>query len=433
MKILLLGLGRANLSVAKFLIARDDDLFLYEDNLELISASARELVESGKIKKYQEADYELVITSPGFPQDKKVIKELRSKNIPIIDEIEFAYRELKSPKIIAVTGTNGKSTTAALISSILDASGIKNFLGGNISPGEPFSQALFQQAFAYYVLEVSSFQLMRIVKFHPFIAVMTNIAIDHLNWHRDFDEYKQAKSRIFLNQTGNDFAVLNHDDETVLDFVKDIKSQIVFFGGAAKKGAWLNGNFCYRNEKLFPIKASKLFGYHNMMNTLAAIAVVKVINIDNKSIKRGLEKFNTLPHRLEDIGFIKGVRYINNSMCTNEDAAIASFRAVEGAKIVIVGGKQKGSTGQRYLTLLAEEAKACIILGANAPDIARYFKSKNFKNFMIAQNMDDAIDKARRFAAPDDVILLNPGFASFDYFSNFAERGKAFKNAAHRN
>ncbi len=432
MKVLLLGLGRANLSVARYLLERDDDVFLYEDNLEMISDSARELIKTGKIEMYRDNDYELVITSPGFPLNKKVIRDLKSKNIPIIDEIEFTYRQLENPKIVAVTGTNGKSTTVSLIGSILDAAGISNFLGGNIAPGQPFSQTLFQSTFEYYILETSSFQLMRIKEFHPYIAVVTNISRDHLNWHKDFNEYRSAKFCIFTNQDNRDFAVLNYEDENIQKFVKDIRAQIVFFGYDAKMGAWLNGNFCYRQEKLFPVEKSRLAGRHNMMNVLAAITVAKILNVDNSKIEKGIATFKPLPHRLEDIGAIRGITYINNSMCTNENAAIASFKAVAGAKIIIVGGKQKGDRGENYLDLLTKEAKACVILGDNASYIANYFKSKHFDKFTIAEDMVDAVRKARSFATTGDTILLNPGFASFDYFTNFEERGEVFKNAAYQ-
>ncbi len=432
MKTLLLGLGRANLAVARYLLKRGDDVALYEDHMEMLSDRARELLESSEIKMYQKNNYELVISSPGFPMDKEVIQWLKAQDIPIIDEVEFAYQQLKNPKIIAVTGTNGKSTTVSLISSILNAAGVRNFLGGNISPGEPFSSALLQPAFEYYVLEVSSFQLMRIERFHPRIAIITNISRDHLNWHRDFDEYKAAKFSIFRNQDNQDYAVLNYEDEHIQNVLKDIQAQVIFFGYNAKKGAWLNSDFCYQDERLFSVRKSRLTGRHNMMNALAAIAVAKILNIDTQMIEKGLATFETLPHRLEDIGTIRGIRYINNSMCTNEDAAIASFRAIPGTKIVILGGKQKGDRGENYLALLTKEAKACVILGDNAPYIMDYFRSKEFDKFDSAQDMDDAVRKARAFSIPGDTILLNPGFASFDYFSNFEERGEAFKHAAHR-
>lgn len=432
MKTLLLGLGRANLAVARYLLKRGDDVFLYEDNLEMISEAARQLVDTGKLKMYQKDDYDLVVTSPGFPMDKEVVRLLEKKRIPLIDEIEFTYQQFKNPKIIAVTGTNGKSTTVSLISSILNAASIRNFLGGNISPGEPFSRALFQPTFDYYVLEISSFQLMRIDRFHPHIAVITNISRDHLNWHRDFDEYRSAKFGIFMNQDDQDYAVLNYEDEHIQNFLKDVRAQKVFFGYRAKTGAWLNRNFRFQGETLFSAEKSRLAGRHNMMNVLAAIAVAKILNIDTEMIENGLADFKTLPHRLEDVGTIRGIRYINNSMCTNEDAAIASFRAVPGAKIIIVGGRQKGDRGEKYLHLLTKEAKACVIFGDNAPYIANYFRAHNFDQFVIAEDMDDAVRKARDFSTPGDTILLNPGFASFDRFANFEERGEVFKNAALR-
>ncbi|KPJ72412.1 hypothetical protein AMJ52_06430 [candidate division TA06 bacterium DG_78] len=433
MKILLLGLGRANIAVARYLLQRGDEVYVYEENVEMLAGAAQNLIQTGEVKMYQKDDYELVITSPGFPPNKDIIQKLKSKNISVIDEIEFTYTQLKNPRVIAVTGTNGKSTTVSIISHILNTAHVENFLGGNIAPGRPFSQVLFMENFRYYVLEISSFQLMRIERFHPMISVITNITTDHLNWHKDFDEYKTAKSRILLNQDENDFAVLNFDDILVRSFAECSRANVVFFGAAVEHGVRLNGDFYFEREKLFSVEGVPLVGRHNLMNIAAAIAVVKVLNIPNEIIEEGIRNFKSIPHRLEEIGTIDGVRYINNSMCTNESAAIASFVALEGAKIVIVGGKHKGNTGRRYLSLLAQEAKACIILGDNAQYIAQYFQSKNFHKFSIAESMDDAIRKARVFAEPNDIILLNPGFASFDYYRNFEERGEAFRHATYKN
>jgi UDP-N-acetylmuramoylalanine--D-glutamate ligase len=433
MNVLLLGLGRANIAVARYLVQRNHSVFLYEDNIETLSEAARELIESGEVKMYRDDIYDLVVSSPGFPPNKDIIEKLKSKDISVIDEVEFTYTQLKNPRIIAVTGTNGKSTTVSLISHILNTAHIDNFLGGNIAPGTPFSQVLFMKKFQYYVLEISSFQLMRIERFRPMISVITNITTDHLNWHKDIDEYKTAKSRILLNQDENDFAILNSDDTLVRSFAERSRAKIIFFGTAVEHGVRLNGNFYFEGEKLFSARGVPLAGRHNLMNIAAAIAVVKVLNIPNEIVDEGIRSFKSLPHRLEDMGIIGGVRYINNSMCTNESAAIASFIALDGAKIVIVGGKHKGDTGHRYLSLLAQEAKACVILGDNAQYIAQYFRSKNFHKFSIAENMNDAIKKARMFANPDDIILLNPGFASFDYYRNFEERGEAFRNAAYKN
>ncbi len=433
MKVLLLGLGRANLNVARYLIEKGDDIYLYEENLNGLSGESKMLVDSGRIKKYQEINYDLVICSPGFPDSKPILQTMRTKGFDIIDETEFTYNTLSNPQVIAVTGTNGKSTTAALISGILDKAGIKNFLGGNIAPGRPFSSALFEKPYDYYVIEMSSFQLMRTKKFHPRIAILTNIAIDHLNWHRDLNEYINAKKRIFMNQTKEDYAILNYDDEKIRLLEKEINARIIFFGTNCYSGAWLDGMLHFQNDEIIHTDEITLLGFHNRMNILAAIAVARVLNISNEDIKMGIKNFKPLPHRLEDLGVINGIRYVNNSMSTNEASAIASFRAVPGNKIIIVGGRIKGDRCENYLKLLADKAKAVVILGENAEDIARFFDNIQYKNYVIAQDMDEAIAGARKFARPGDIIMLNPGFASFGHFRDFQERGEAFKNGILKN
>jgi UDP-N-acetylmuramoylalanine--D-glutamate ligase len=433
MKVLLLGLGRANIAVAEYLAARGDVVHLYEDNPDRLSARAREMIRMGQIQKFEDAVYDLAVTSPGFPIDKPVMHRLTAQGIPVIDEIEFTFRELKSPPVIAVTGTNGKSTTAGIIGTILETAGFNTFLGGNIAPGQPFSDALMQAPCEYYVLEVSSFQLMRIKTFRPRIAVVTNIAVDHLNWHRDLDEYRQAKARIFMNQDASDHAVLNGEDAGVRALAGITRSQVIFFGEAEKNGAWVNGSFNYKDEHIVQVEKNRLPGRHNMMNVLAAVAVAKILRIDNPLVGAGIGAFNPLPHRLEDVGTFGGIRYVNNSMCTNEQAAIASLQAVPGDKIVIAGGRIKGDAGDEYLDHLTRHAKACVILGANADYIADFFKKKDYTAFIIANNMEDAVRKAREFAHAGDIILLNPGYASFDYFADFLERGEAFKHAAQQN
>jgi UDP-N-acetylmuramoylalanine--D-glutamate ligase len=429
MKVLLLGLGRANTPVARYLIERDDELFLYEDNPDMLSQDAQRLLATGNIQMFREHDYDLAITSPGFPVHKPIIEKLHKHRVPVVDEMEFTFTQLNEPRIIAVTGTNGKSTTVAIISRILNTAGINSFMGGNLAPGRSFSEALFEPAYECYVLEVSSFQLMRIEKFRPYVAMVTNIAVDHLNWHSSFAEYTGAKRNIFKNQRIDDFAVLNYEDTVVREFSQNMQSHVVFFGPHAHDGAWLNGTMNYKDESLFERNVTTLEGQHNIMNVLGAIAVAKIIGIDNERIEEGIRTFQTLPHRLEDIGTIEGIRYVNNSMCTNESAAIASLKAMTAPTVVIVGGKQKGDRAEKYLELLTRKAKACVIFGDNAPDINSFFKSKHFVQFTVADSMADAVAKARGFAVVGDTILLNPGYASFDYFVNFEERGEAFKNA----
>jgi UDP-N-acetylmuramoylalanine--D-glutamate ligase len=430
MKILLLGLGRANLAVAEYLVKKGEQVFIYDENMPGLSARAQQMIKEDQVKLHVDERYDLAISSPGFPPSRPVCKVLQKQGTAIIDEIEYVFRQLDRPKIIAVTGTNGKSTTAALISSILGVAQIEHFLGGNIAPGKPFSQALLQKRARYYVLEVSSFQLMRVDMFRPYIAVLTNIGVDHLNWHADLDEYRKAKLRIFSNQESADYAVLNFDEEWMRHVADSIKARTVYFGHDATSGVSLNSRFHYDGVELFSRKGLPLLGEQNSMNIAAAIAVAKILQISTSDIEKGVMNFKGLPHRLEDLGLIHGIRYINNSMCTNAGAAVASFEAVEGSKIVILGGRHKGDEGTRYFDILISEAKACVVLGENAGFVAEYFKEQGYENYAVARDMADAVNKARNFAEPGDVILLNPGFASFDCFRDFEERGEAFRNAA---
>lgn len=434
MKVLLLGLGRANLKVAEYLVNQKEEVYLYEENRELLSPKAQEIIKSGKIKDFIDITYDLAVASPGFPPNKWIIERLKIENVPVIDEIEWTFQNLNLPKekIIAITGTNGKSTTAALVGNILNTAGLKYFLGGNIAPGRPFSHALFEERKEYYVLEVSSFQLTRIVNFCPHIAVLTNISRDHLNWHNDLSEYINAKKKIFMNQSSVDYGVLNIADSFTAEIRKDIPSRVIYFGPNARDGSWLNDSFHFQKEMVLKKEGLQLIGKHNESNIMAAICVAKILGIDNRSIEKGINSFRGLPHRLEEVGKKNGILYINNSMCTNEASAIASFNAVKGNKIVILGGKKKGDEGKDYLNLLLDEAKACVLLGENAPEIARYFDERNYNRYRIARDMPEAVSLAREFAQPGDVILLNPGFASFGLFRDFQERGEAFKDAVQR-
>lgn len=416
--------------VARYCVERGDTVAVYEENLAALSAPSRAMLDRGIVTLHEGGEYDCVVSSPGFPVHKDIIARYQARNVPVIDETEFAYQELDDPAVIAITGTNGKSTTASLIHTVMRTAGIDCFLGGNIAPGSPFSQALFEPRHEYYVLEMSSFQLMRIRTFRARIAVLTNVSTDHLNWHASLDEYHQAKRMIFKNQTRDDCAVLNHDDEVVRSITGDIAARRIYFGTTALQGAHCNGSFYFGSDRLFPCSDAALRGQHNLMNALAAVAVSTVLGIGVDPLQRGIATFKPLPHRLEDCGVHAGIRYINNSMCTNEHAAIASFKAVPEPKIVIVGGREKGDAAQAYLDMLTREAKACIILGENGARIARFFESAGYDRFAIAKDMPDAVRLARTFAQAGDTIMLNPGYASFGLFKDFEERGEAFRNAA---
>lgn len=431
MRILLLGLGRANLAVARYLLGRGDEIALFEEHRDRLSPEAQALIADRGIPEDAggSGEYQLAVASPGFPDRAPVLGRIRARGIPVIDEIEFTYRELGTPAMIAVTGTNGKSTTASLIHQMLVQAGVRSFLGGNLAPGRPFSQALFEERFDQYVLEVSSFQLTRTESFRPRVAVLTNIRVDHLNWHHDRADYAAAKARIFGRQDAADTAVLNHEDGAVRGLAAGIRSRIIWFGHDTRDGAWVDGDIHFRSDRVTPARDLPLLGDHNVMNILAAVAAASAAGAPPAAIERGIRGFQPLPHRLEDLGVRGGVRYVNNSMCTNEDAAIQSFRALPGPKVVIAGGRSKGDDGRAYLDLLVGEARACVLLGENAGEIAAYFRSRGFDSFAVARTMAEAVALSRSFARPGDTVVLNPGFASFGLFRDFQERGEAFKHA----
>lgn len=428
---LLLGLGRANLPVGRYLSERGAKIYLYEDNVDKLSTEASGFVNSTNVRPYETRKYDLVIASPGFPIDRPIIKEITALGNRIVDEVEFTFEQLSQPSLIAVTGTNGKSTTVGLISAILNANDISHFMGGNIAPGKPFSEALFLPRYNFYVLEISSFQLMRIVNFRPHIGVITNITSDHMNWHSDFNEYRNAKLRLFKNQDKDDYAVISSADPELRKCANNIRSRTVLFGHDAHDGSWLNGDFHFVRQRLFSKNKIKLIGRHNQLNIMAAIAVAKILDLEDSRIENAVVNFETLPHRLEEIATEKGVRFINNSMCTNEAAAIASFKAFPEPKIVIVGGKEKGDAGLRYLELLVREAKYCVILGDNAAFIEDVFRKHGYSRYKAAKTMKEAVIIAREAAVAGDIVILNPGYASFDFFANFEDRGEVFRRAVH--
>ncbi len=434
-RILILGLGRATKNLIKFLLSEGAELYAYEEKpMATIDPEINKLMEQGQIKKLVQIDnFDQVITSPGFDEKKEIIIELKNRGLALVDEIEFTYQYVKN-NIIAVTGTNGKSTTAALISHILKTAGHNCFLGGNIAPGKPFSAALLEPPYDYYTLEVSTFQLERINKFKPAIAVLTNITADHLDRHTSIDVYRQLKLKIFINQGTTDYAVLNYDDEITRREQHKINSKKLFFSKIDQSTDvfYQTGEIVFHNRSIIADSEIPLPGLHNIENVMAAIGVAKIIDIENPIIRQAVMSFKGLPHRLEFVEKIRGITFINNSMCTNPSAAIASISAIPGSKIVILGGKEKGFNNTDYLDAVINKARASIIMGENKEKIAAYFKSKGYNSFTLVKDMSQAVKEAFKLARIGDTVLLNPGYTSFGDFKDFEERGEVFKNAVRK-
>lgn len=379
---------------------------------------------------------DLIIVSPGIPNDIDIINKAREKNIPVISELELGYRLVKSP-IIAITGTNGKTTTTTLVGKILKNSGKKIVMAGNI--GIPLVEEVKKdKEVNYIVLEVSSFQLQNIMHFRPKISVILNITEDHLNRHKTFDNYIKSKARIFENQNKNDFIVLNADDDIVLSLANYSKGNVVFFSRKKElsEGVYVKNGVIVikRGGAIFPVlKADELGikGDHNLENALAAICVAVILGINPNTLAETLKVFRGVEHRLEYVTTISGVKFVNDSKGTNPDASIKAIEAIDRPLILIAGGYNKNSDFSNFIKTFKGKVKEVVLIGETAPIIEKEAKKYGFSNISVATSMHDAVFLAYKLSQPGDVVLLSPACASWDMFKSFEERGRVFKKAVH--
>lgn len=454
-RFLVLGLGRAGRAVSRFLLSAGARVFGYDDRTAALEAGPVRRLRAQGLEVWDESRMRLspeaVIVSPGFPDGHPLFQRFEEEMVPLVDELDFASEFLPA-RFVAVTGTNGKSTTTALVAAMLQADKKRVFLGGNIAPGEPLSAALFLGERDFYCVEVSSFQLERATRFAPRVAVILNVSPDHLDRHRSFEDYLECKAKILDRQEDGDWAVLNYDDPLVRGLAGRGRAKKVFFSVRKRlDGGYLNGGWItFRGERVCPVRKLKLIGAHNVENALAATCAAKVLGCGTGAIVRTLESFSGLKYRLEVVRKVQGVVYVNNSMCTNPRAGVRSLEAVSTGKtsichrrrgaerrrvVLIAGGREKGgessewSRGSReYVRAMVRRAKWVILLGENSESLARQLADYGFERFEIARSMREAVRDARRIARAGDVVLFSPGFASFDMFRNFIQRGRAFEN-----
>ncbi len=437
---LILGLGRAGMTLANSLLRAGIKVYGYDDSAEMLN--------SNKVKRLSALGLEVVkdfcglvepvvVASPGFAATHQAVRYWTEKGVPVYDELDFVSQFVPGV-IIAVTGTNGKSTTVALIGKILKNAGYNVFVGGNLAPGRPFSTSLLLPPRDFYVAEVSSFQLARAKFLKPRVAVLLNITDDHLDRHSSFDNYAATKARIFSRQGAEDYAVVNYDDPVVRKLVPAINSQVLFFSLTQRQdGYYKQGWFYFQGQRVAGVRSvvavgSRFFNLRRLPiieNALAAICVAKIFGVPNRSVEKGLRGFKPLAHRLEFVRKFKGVYYINNSMCTNPMAGIRSLQAFRRKVILITGGKNKDLPIDDYIQAIVRRAKLVILLGETTELMAKKLGEKRFARFQIVATMAEAVKTAVRHAQPRDVVILSPGFASFDMFQDFQERGRVFKNA----
>jgi UDP-N-acetylmuramoylalanine--D-glutamate ligase len=382
---------------------------------------------------------DLIVVSPGVPVDAPKLVQARALGEAVIGEIELAAQFLPGP-IVAITGSNGKTTTTTLIGEIMAAAGFPALVGGNI--GTPaISLAERAKPETVIVLEISSFQLETVQTFRPKVAVVLNVTPDHLDRHHTFDIYTDAKARIFENQQGSDFSVLNADDPTCAAMAARTRAQVFWFSRQkeVQPGAWVrNGNIVFRDDaggqrEVMQVSEIPLKGAHNLENVLAAVCAGVLMGGAPEKIRQAVCEFKAVEHRLEYVATIRGVDYYNDSKATNVDATIKALESFPANIHLILGGKDKGSDYTVLNDLLRQRVKRVYTIGAAAAKIeSQIVSSKDGGPELVhAETLESAIRKANAVVQQGDVVLLAPACASFDQFKSYEHRGKVFKEIVH--
>ena len=435
-KIVVIGMGKTGVAVAGFLGKRGAKVLVTDEKSSdqwgegFKKIAKAKWLEIGNYDKNLLKGASMVIPSPGVPPYNELLVDALKNNIPVVSEIELAYLFLKTP-VIAVTGTNGKTTVTTLLGEILKSSGKKTFVGGNI--GNPLIEYVEgSQKADFIVAEISSFQLQWINKFQPFIAVLLNITCDHINYHGSFEEYRRIKTGIFANQTKDDFAILNDADPAHKGISRSIRSKVARFNSrkSLPKGIFVkNGNIIFRmpgmKEEHYPLGIITIPGLHNVENVMAAIMAARFCGCSRGNIVKAVAAFHGLPHRIEFAGEKSAIKFYDDSKGTNVGSVLRALETFDRPVILLLGGRDKDGDFETLKPILSAKAKKVILFGEARNRIASLI-GNNVPTLKKAK-LKEAVETAYKTAQPGDVILLSPGCASFDEFANYKERGNFFK------
>jgi UDP-N-acetylmuramoylalanine--D-glutamate ligase len=418
-KVTVFGLGRSGAAIARKLVPLKAQVTITEELTEeqldpQLVSEMRELkvnLELGGHANSSIEGAELVVMSPGVHLNIPVILEARKRNLPVISEIELAFRFTSKP-IIAVTGTNGKTTTTTLIGEFLRAGNKKTAVAGNI--GAPLVE-VDDRELDFVVAEISSYQLETIVTFRPWISLILNLAEDHIERHKSMEEYAAAKARIFMNQGKTDYLIYNSEDKLVSQMATSAEARLVPF---SKKDSFLNPR-----EILIP-------GEHNLENALAAAQAALICGISRDTIRRVLKTFPGVEHRIEFVTEKRGVKFYNDSKGTNPDSTLVALKSLSNGQkniILIAGGRDKGGDLTDLVHLISDTVKNVILIGEAAQRFGGALQAKRYQSLVLTADLAQAVNTSYSLAQPGDAILLSPACASFDMFRNFEERGRIFK------
>lgn len=441
-KILIAGLGKSGMAAARLLSGQQADLYGYDDKSEeVFSPENRKILRELGVRCFlgQEPDFyefDQVITSPGMALRTRVLEKARQAGAEIIGELELAYRNSRSP-FVAITGTNGKTTTTALVGEMYRLSGIPFRVVGNI--GIPVAdQVLAADERTVMVTEVSSFQLETIVDFHPRVSAVLNITPDHLDRHGSLEEYLRVKFRIFENQREGDYCVFNMDDPLAAQSVqRDLKAKAVPFSARRE----LDFGVCVRGGRIFIAEGGssgtevcsvddlKIPGAHNLENALAAVAVARFAGVPLSAIREALQTFAGVEHRIEFVAEVEGAAYINDSKGTNPASTARAIEAMKKPTILLLGGYDKHIGFDELFVAFTPIIKACVVLGDTQQQILDCAEKYGYRGLcQTAETFGEAVELARSLATEGDAVLLSPACASWDMFDNYEQRGQVFKD-----
>ena len=444
-KVLVVGLGKSGVATAQVLpklgakvyvqdIKRRDDFppsvlrFLEEQGVDGFYLGETPKADEG---------FDMIILSPGVDPQLDFITKLQKGGAQVVGELELAYRMCKG-QFIAITGTNGKTTTTTLVGEIFSNGGLKTKVVGNIGVAA-IGEAVSADENTFMIAEASSFQLETTKYFKPKVSAILNVAEDHLDRHGTMENYGKAKAMIFANQRAEDYLVVNYDHPEVMALVEGAKCKIAPFSKSTKLefGGWIKDGWIVvsdgtKDHEILPVEDIKLIGLHNLENVLAAATIAFFAGVKETAIGRTIAGFTGVPHRIEFVGKVDGVLYYNDSKGTNEDAAITALKSMDKEPILIAGGDGKGQTFEKLGQAVNDMVDQLILLGKDAPAIENVVRAKGFDRIHKVRNMAEAVNLASRLADKGQSVLLSPACASWDMYDNYQQRGDDFKEQVRR-
>ena len=444
-KVLVFGTGISGIAAANLLEDQGACPVLFDGNTQLKEADVREKLPAGSkaeivigdLSEEKMSELALVVLSPGVPTDLPLVNQLRDKGLKIWGEIELAY-EFSKGDVLAITGTNGKTTTTSLLGAIMQHAKESAFIVGNI--GIPYTQIAEEtKGNSVTVAEISSFQLETIEQFRPKVSAILNITPDHLNRHHTMEEYIRVKELITENQQKEDTCVLNYEDEILREFGKTLHCQVIFFSSlrTLERGIYLNGEMIEYNDgtkitEICSVKELNLPGRHNYENVCAAVAMALAYGISLEDIRYVLVRFKAVEHRIEYVTEVNGVVYYNDSKGTNPDAAIKGIQAMDRPTLLIGGGYDKDSAYEEWINAFDGKVRYLVLLGQTREKIAKAAKACGFEDIVMVDSLEEAVHFCAEHANPGDAVLLSPACASWGMFPNYEVRGKMFKELVYQ-